>query len=371
MNGSNNQQKRIKLYTRLILGCVFFILGFNFSNTIYFRENPLFGFTFLAEVLISFASFAFGYSTLPRIFESFRMWVEHFLEATISEIVWKFWEEQTQRMQVARRQRQQIKPVKTSRFKDAIFIDTSVLIDGRILDIVPTNFISKTLVVPIFVVDEMHILSDSKDSIKREKGRRGLDVLSKLKKQGSVILYAPKGNSLPSTQVAQLTTTEVTSDNLILSSARDVGNRFSKRFMSASNKPTQDLPDYSGYRNYVNSAPEGVDKALVQLAKKYTGQIMTLDFNLNKVAKVSSIDVLNINELLDAVKFPYVPGDSFKIKIIEKGRSKKQGIGYLKDGTMVVVENTSDLVGKTLNVTVSKIIFGPAGKMAFCDVIDK
>lgn len=304
-----------KIIVRFILGSVFFLFGFNFSNSVFFHEYPLFGIEFLAEFLLSFAFGAFGFYTVPNFFKTIKNWVEDILTRTVSQIVSDFWEQQSKRMQASRRSRQRkAKRDKNKKLKEkfdgALFLDTSVLIDGRIIDIAKTGFLPELVVLPQSVIDELHLISDNEDDLKRQRGRRGLDIADKLKKTVKIQTYATKGMH------------------------------------------------------------GGVDKHLVVLAKRHKGSIMTLDFNLNKVAKIDNIKVLNINDLANAVKSAVLPGEELKIKILQKGKEKTQGVGYLPDGTMIVVENASDMIGKEVTAVVSRLIQSPAGKMIFCKLPD-
>lgn len=298
---------------RATLGAVFFIAGFNFANTAFFRENPLFGVKFLAEIIISIATGAFGYHTLPIIFFRLKAWFESFLTSTISNIVWEFWSEQSQRMQVAHRTRQRQRKKDLDRklrekYEDGVFIDTSVLIDGRIVEVAKTGFTPEPLIIPQSVIDELHLISDSDDTLKRQKGRRGLDIIEELKKD-----KAQKVEICPS-----------------------------------------------------DNGSKGVDKELVILCKRNKAHLMTLDFNLNKVATVAGVRVLNLNALVDAVKPAVLPGEHLEgIKIVQKGKERGQGVAYMPDGTMIVVEKGSSMVGKKVDVTVSRLIQTPAGKMVF------
>ena len=194
--------------------------------------------------------------------------------------------------------------------KNAVVIDTSVLIDGRLLDIVNAGFCDKTLIVPNPVIDELQLVADNKNAIKRQRGRRGLDIVKNLKKKSKVLLVD------------------------------------------------------------VNTGEKEVDKKLVKYAKEHKLPLMTLDFNLNKVAKLSGVFVMNLNDLVNALKTVYLPGEEFLIKIIQEGKEKKQGIGYLSDGTMVIVEDAKDKVGTEINVKVAKIIQSSAGKIIFCNFVE-
>ncbi len=187
-------------------------------------------------------------------------------------------------------------------------LDTSVIIDGRITDILETKFIEGVLIVPKFVLDELQQIADSSDSLKRSRGRRGLDVLNRLKKD--------KGTLLRITD--------------------------------------QDFPE----------TPE-VDSKLVKLGKALDAKILTNDFNLHKVAQIQGVTVLNINLLANSLKPVVLPGEKMKIVVIKEGKDPGQGIGYLDDGTMVVVDSGKKYVGDEIFVTVTSVLQTPAGRMIF------
>ncbi len=300
---------------RSVLGSVFFITAFNLANTKFFNDNPIFHVRFLAEFLIGIAFGVIGFHTVPLVTMKVREWTEAFITEIVSRIVTDFWEQQTKRMQDARRQKQKEKKKQSDKkrkekYEGTIALDTSVLVDGRIVDIVKTGFISDELVIPQGVIDELHLISDSKDELKRKKGRRGLDIINNLKKAHKIHIFKDYG---------------------------DV------------------------------SRSDGVDKELVRLSKKYKMKLMTMDFNLNKVAKTTGVKVLNINTLVNAVKSQVLPGEKIKVKIVQKGKEMSQGVGYLDDGTMIVVENAQNKIGKKITVTVARIIQTEAGKMVFCE----
>jgi len=304
---------RLSFLARVTLGAVFFIVGFNFSNSTYFHEFPLFGIPFLAEALISLVAGAFGFHTLPIVLNKTRHWLEDLIAKIISSIVSDFWDQQTKRMQQARRAKQKAKNKKSEKklkekLSRGVLLDTSVLVDGRIIDIVRTGFLDSPLIVPQSVIHELHLISDNEDLLKRQRGRRGLDILKELKKEAKVMMLQQQ---------------------------------------SAPNENND------------------VDSALVGLAKKYKINLMTMDFNLNKVAAVSNIKVLNINELLNAVKSVVLPGEHIGVKVSQKGKEAGQGVAYLADGTMVVVAGAQGFLGKTVDVTVSKVIQTHAGRMVF------
>jgi uncharacterized protein YacL len=191
---------------------------------------------------------------------------------------------------------------------EQILLDTSAIIDGRIADISQTGFVHGTLVIPRFVLDELRHIADSPDSLRRNRGRRGLDILNKLQKESDVPVQIP-----------------------------DV-----------------DFAD----------TPE-VDGKLVKLAKSLRCPIITNDFNLNKVAEIQGVRVLNINELANAVKSVVLPGEEMAIRIIQEGKEAGQGVGFLDDGTMVVVEGGRRYLHSQLNIIVTRVLQTVAGRMIF------
>lgn len=187
-------------------------------------------------------------------------------------------------------------------------LDTSVIIDGRISDICNTAFIEGTLIVPQFILKELQLVADSADSVKRQRGRRGLDVLDHLQKSSQV--------------------------NVIISE--------------------MDFPDV-----------KEVDSKLIELGKQMDAKIITNDFNLNKVAQLQGIPVLNINELANALKPVVLPGESLRAFILKEGKEKDQGVAYLDDGTMVVVDDSRKMIGQTVDITVTSVLQTTVGKMIF------
>ena len=187
-------------------------------------------------------------------------------------------------------------------------LDTSVIIDGRIADICETGFVDGTLVIPQFVLKELQLVADSSDSMKRNRGRRGLDILQKIQKMSGV----------------DVTVSDV------------------------------DFPDI-----------REVDLKLIELARTLEGKIVTNDFNLNKVAQLRGVEVLNINELANALKPVVLPGELMRVFILKEGKEYNQGVAYLDDGTMVVVDNARKLIGKTVDVVVTSVLQTTAGKMIF------
>lgn len=189
-----------------------------------------------------------------------------------------------------------------------ILIDTSALIDGRILSLAKTGFIGDELVIPRSVVGELQLLADGNDSEKRSRARYGLDIVAELQKV----------------------------DGLLVTLLQDS-----------------------------SSTPEGVDNRLLTLARERGYLLLTLDFNLNKVAKIENVTVLNINELAQTLRMQLLPGEVARIKLTQSGSSENQAVGYLPDGTMVVVADAKNLIGRTVDIEATRTIQTEAGKMLF------
>src|SRR5438067_2619280 len=187
-------------------------------------------------------------------------------------------------------------------------LDTSVIIDGRIADVCETGFMDGTMVIPQFVLKELQLVADSSDTLKRNRGRRGLDILQKVQKMSGV---------------------EVSISDL-------------------------DFPEV-----------KEVDLKLIELARALQGKIVTNDFNLNKVAQLRGVDVLNVNELANSLKPVVLPGELMKVFILKEGMEYNQGVAYLDDGTMVVVDNARRMISKTIDIVVTSVLQTTAGKMIF------
>lgn len=187
-------------------------------------------------------------------------------------------------------------------------LDTSVIIDGRIADICNTAFIEGPLIVPQFILKELQLVADSSDGVKRQRGRRGLDVLEQLQKSSQV--------------------------SVVISEI--------------------DFPEIVE-----------VDSKLIEMAKQLDGKIITNDYNLSKIAQLQGIPILNINELANTLKPVVLPGEEIKVFILKEGKEKDQGVAYLDDGTMVVVDNSRKLIGQTVDVTVTSVLQTTVGKMIF------
>jgi uncharacterized protein YacL len=192
--------------------------------------------------------------------------------------------------------------------EDLKILDTSVIIDGRIADIAETGFIEGTFVIPTFVLRELQLVADSADSMKRNRGRRGLDILSRIQKNPDLHIRIVE----------------------------------------------EDFPQV-----------RDVDMKLLELAKHMHAKVLTNDFNLNKVAQIHGVEVLNINELANSLRPVVLPGELMKVFILKEGKEQNQGVAYLDDGTMVVVDNARKMISKTIEISVTSVLQTTAGKMIF------
>jgi len=189
-------------------------------------------------------------------------------------------------------------------------LDTSVIIDGRIADIMKTGFIEGSIIIPEFVLVELRHIADSSDSLKRNRGRRGLDVLNRIQTEYGIEIYNTAGE-----------------------------------------KGLDEIPE--------------VDVKLLKLAQLTNGKVVTNDFNLNKVAAIKGVDVLNINELANTLKPVVLPGEDMTLFLVKEGKENNQGVAYLDDGTMIVVEDGRKFIGQTVNVIVTSVLQTSAGRMIF------
>lgn len=195
--------------------------------------------------------------------------------------------------------------------QDIVILDTSVIIDGRISDIFQTRFVDARIVIPRFVLKELQFIADSSDSLKRNRGRRGLDILHKIQKASNVDVKIHE----------------------------------------------EDFPDLAD-----------TDAKLVRLAKVLGGKLFTNDYNLNKVAELQGVPVLNLNELANALKPVVLPGETMEVRIVKEGKEYNQGVAYLDDGTMIVVDNARQMMGQTRTVLVTSVLQTSAGRMIFAKI---
>lgn len=298
---------RLRLVLRLILAFTFATLAAIYSQLI----PPILGEqSFVIRVLLTIAAGGLGYVVFPNIARSIRI----ITLTTFNFVVHKVSSEvSNQIIKLPRPNFPFSHPtpqIGSIALTKPLILDTSVIIDGRILDISKTGFISGLMLVPKFVLIELQQVSDSSDDLKRARGRRGFEVVEELKK-----------NKLLKLEIWD--------------------------------------KDQTG---------KTVDEKLINLAKGLHGKILTTDFNLNKLATISNISVLNINDLANAVKTIAIPGQTIEIKIVHIGKDSRQGVGYLSDGTMVVVEDGAQNLGKTIKVEITRFLQGSAGRMFFAKI---
>lgn len=300
---------RLRLILRLILALIFATVAVIFSDLI----PPLPGINpTLLKVVIAVLAAWIGFLLFPNVAQTIRI----FSLTTFNLVVHRVSQELTNQLLRLPRARlpfigHQTPQVGAVSLTKPLILDTSAIIDGRILDVSKTGFVSGLVLVPRFVLAELQQVSDSKDDLKRARGRRGFEVIEELKKMKSLRVQV-----------------------------------WDK--------------DQSG---------KLVDDKLVNLAKGLSGKIITCDFNLNRLATIAGVGVLNVNDLANAVKTVSIPGEKIEIKIVHLGKDKTQGVGYLQDGTMVVVSDAAEKIGQTIRVEVTKNIQTPAGRMIFAKQI--
>lgn len=284
-----SEEKLIKLPPGdLLFGTIGLIVGLSVATLIGFAVNRL-EIPIIMDVVSIILSIILGYL-------GFRIGLNK-----RDELVQVFTSKSTTKKKGADDSTEQVKEL----FK---LLDTSVIIDGRIADISETGFVEGTLVVPQFVLTELQHIADSSDTLKRTRGRRGLDILKRLQDE----------------RASKVLITEV------------------------------DFEDIAE-----------VDLKLVRLAKKMEAQILTNDFNLNKVCELHQVQVLNINDLANAVKPVVIPGEDMQVMVIKDGKEHNQGVAYLDDGTMIVVEGGRSYIGQIIRVTVTSVLQTSAGRMIF------
>lgn len=299
----------LQLVLRLIVAFLFAIAAAIFSQLI----PPFLGeASFMIRVLITLASGGIGFLLFPQIAGSVRV----IILTTFNFVVHRVSSEVSNQIVKLPRFNAPfsgtIPQVGSINLTKPLILDTSAIIDGRILDIAKAGFVMGLLLVPNFVLTELQQVADSPDSLKRARGRRGFEILEELKKLKEIRL---------------------------------------------------EVWDKEQHGKLV-------DEKLINLAKGLHGRIVTCDFNLNKLASVSGINVLNVNDLANAVKTTSLPGEALEIKIVHLGKDRSQGVGYLPDGTMVVIAEAADKIGKELKAEVTKSIQTPAGRMIFAKIVN-
>lgn len=219
---------------------------------------------------------------------------------------------------IPRPQRKSKGQIKIKRIENAIFLDTSAIIDGRIFDVINIGLLTNVMVVLESILLELKHIADSQDAVKRERGRKGLERLESLKKR--------KGSRV-----------------LILSENEE--------------------------KKFSNDKTREVDEKLIKIARFYHGKIVTCDYNLEKKASIQNVTAVNINALANSLKVTAVPGETLHIGVLHQGKDVTQGVGYLDDGTMIVIENASEDLGRAINVVVTRVIQTQTGRILFAKKI--
>ena len=298
----------IQVIFRVILGVGFAALGYFASVRFLDIADP--GVKTGISVIITIASGAAGVFLVPLISRWVGYWSSVFAQRVANEVVSqaRFPTLKGMRELPSRIPRPGGKKKEEVRYVNPIAVDTSSLIDGRVADVVESGFLYGTLIVPRFILSELQHIADASNALRRGRGRRGLEALETIKKskQVKIVIY-----------------------------------------------------------NNGDTKGKNIDEKLLNLAKTLKAKILTTDFNLNKVATVSGIKILNINELVNSLKTTLLPGEPLEVNIIQEGKEKTQGVGYLPDGTMIVVENGGSSIGKTVQTTVSRVLQTAAGRMIF------
>lgn len=305
---SRSRERNVLIVLRIVLAVIFALTAFIFTEVL--PDLPPFNKTVL-RVLITVWFGLMGYGLFPDIARALTSAalniINNFVTKISTEVTNQVIRLQSRQGSFGASSLNQITPIGGASINQPLILDTSAIIDGRILDIAKTAFLHGTILIPSFVLAELQQVSDSADYIKRSRGRRGFEIINDLKKTKGIRI--------------EVWDKDVTAKT--------------------------------------------VDDQLLKLAKSLHGRIITTDFNLNRVALVSNITVLNINDLANAVKTVAVPGESLTLKIVHLGKDPKQGVGYLPDGTMIVVENGAQMIGKEVKSEVSRVLQSSAGRMIF------
>jgi uncharacterized protein YacL len=297
---------RINRILRLILAVAFALIAFIFSEIVP-DIPPIHRNVLRFAITLWFGLLGYGlFPDIARAITTYTMNGVNALTMRISNEV------MNQMMRIPRPQNFSVPypsqaPISGVSMNQPMILDTSAIIDGRILDIAKTGFLYGTILIPASVLTELQQVSDSADYIKRSRGRKGFETIEELKKVKGIRI--------------------------------EVWDK--------------------------EPAAKTVDDKIIKMGKNLHGRIITTDFNLNRVASVSNVTVLNINDLANAVKAVAIPGETLKIKVVHIGKDPNQGVGYLQDGTMVVVENGAALVGSDVKTEVTRLIQGSAGRMIF------
>lgn len=300
---------QLKIILRLIVAVIFAVVAVIFSELIppIDNTNP-----FVVRVFVTVLSALVGFVVFPDIATNLTKITLSLFNLTVSRVSSEIL---SQLMRLPRSHNPIIgnptPQVGGISLQRPLILDTSSIIDGRILDVARTGFTAGLVLIPNFILLELQQVSDSSDTLKRARGRRGFEIISDLKKVSGIKV-------------------EVWD--------KEVGGK-------------------------------AVDERLLKLAKNLHGKVVTTDFNLNKLASAHGVAVLNVNDLANAVKTTAIPGENLEAKIVHIGKDPKQGVGYLEDGTMIVVEDAGEELGQTLKVEVTRVLQGSAGRMIFAKLV--
>lgn len=310
---NNSYSKYIRPNARYLWSLGIATLAFILSRQFYFKESPLFSIHYLGETLIEASVFVvlffYGGISLRMIGRGLENFFVGVLYQAYTRAYTEFWKVQTARLvEAIKRDEPQLSLVKVEYPRDSVVLDTSTIIDGRILGAIRTGFLDNPIIVSQNVIDELQHMADKSNDMKRQKGRRGLDTLKDIRKACGK-------------------------------------NNFKVVDLKAGSEP--------------------VDKSLVEFCKTHKCKLATVDYNLNKVAQVAGVKILNINSLANEIKTNLLPGESLLIKLVQTGKEENQAVGYLEDGTMIVIKNASEYVGESKEVTVEKVLQTSAGRMVF------
>jgi uncharacterized protein YacL len=311
----------IQYIIRVFLGTFLGVAGYYLSNT-YLPHITVVVIPNFYQFMTTLTCAVYGFYALPFAFITYQQmlvgWLFNFVRSIIGDTLQDFYLRLSEEVSVNQENKKRLREQKEKKIETTstlMILDTSAIIDGRIGEIIKTGFLTGTLIIPQFVIQELQYIADSADELKRNRGRKGLELLNEFKKL--------------KTQKDKIGIKIVTTD-------------------------------YDKVKK--------VDDKLIKLAKALKAAIVTTDFNLNKAAAFQSIKILNVNTLTNAVKAVTLPGETLDIKIIQEGKEKNQGVGYLDDGTMVVVENAQGMLGQLVKVEVSRVLQTAAGKMIFTQV---
>ena len=301
-----NGQKKLLHW---VITTVVVLLAFYLSNKGYFKQTPLFNVIFLAEILIALSlGLIYYFWFLQGVFalgNFINEWVVKTVRSAVSGVV----EDIVSRYESRNQQREQ-EANDLQAIAKPIVLDTSAIIDGRIVDLILTGIFDNTVIIPSIVIEELKHIADSPDMLRKERGRRGLDYLSMLEKASVDFRVIENGSD--------------------------------------------------GYKD--------VDQDIVRFAKNTNARLATSDINLAKAAKARKIAVININEISELLKPPMLPGDKLTLKLIQKGKAKDQSVGYMEDGTMIVVESAKKFIGEEKGVVITRFLQTKAGKMYFAEI---